>query len=102
MRMNKMNKDMLMKIAESIEQHWNGNAIKIIKLELISDTLVGDDFDGVDKIKYTYKWVGKDAIHTHEEVLEDEYLDDCKEWLWEYFLIEIEKEQEMEIENEKA
>lgn len=93
MRMNKMNKDMLMKIAESIEQHWNGNAIKIIDINFI------EDCGGEDKIKYTYKDVGKDVIHSHEEILEDEYLDDCKEWLWEYFLIEIEKEQEKENKN---
>lgn len=97
-----MNKEILIKIVENISMEWYDQPIKILKLEFIPDTLVGDDFDGVDKIKYTYKWVGKDAIHTHEEVLEDDYLDDCKEWLWEYFLIEIEKEQEMEIENEKA
>lgn len=91
-----MNKEILIKIVENISMECYDQPIKILKLEFIPDTLVGDDFDGVDKIKYSYKHVGKKEIHEHTEILEDDYLDDCKAWLWEMFLDEIIKEQKGE------
>lgn len=88
-----MNKEILIKIVENISMECYDQPIKILKLEFIPDRLVGDDFDGVDKIKFTYRHEGKDELHEHEEILEDDYLDDCRAWLWEMFLDEIVKEQ---------
>lgn len=90
--MNK-NKETLKKIVENISFHWRDQPIKIIDLKYIPDELIYDDFNGEDIIKFTYKHSGKDEIHEHTEILEDDYLDDCKAWLWEMFLDEIIKEQ---------
>ena len=95
-----MNKDILKKIVENISMECYDQEIKISKLEYIPDTIEGDDFEGVDKIKFTYRHAGKDELHEYEEILEDDYLDECKAWLWEIFLIQIEKEQEKENKDE--
>ena len=89
-------KKILKKIVENISMECYGQEIKISKLEYIPDTIEGDDFEGVDKIKFTYRHGGKDELHEYEEILEDDYLDDCKAWLWEMFLDEIIKEQKGE------
>lgn len=91
-----MNKDILKKIMEKISIAWHDQPIKIIDLKYIPDALIYDDFNGEDIIKYSYKHVGKKEIHEHTEILEDDYLDDCKAWLWEMFLDEIIKEQKGE------
>lgn len=89
-------KKILIKIMEKISIAWHDQPIKIIDLKFIPDALIYDDFNGVDTIKFTYKHVGKKEIHEHTEILEDDYLDDCRAWLWEMFLDEIVKEQEGE------
>lgn len=89
-------KEILKKIVENISMECYEQEIKISKLEYIPDTIEGDDFEGVNKIKFTYRHAGKDELHEYEEILEDDYLDDCRAWLWEMFLDEIVKEQKGE------
>lgn len=91
-----MNKEILKKIVEKISIAWHDQPIKVIDLKYIPDALIYDDFNGEDIIEFSYRHAGKDEIHKHTEALEDDYLDDCKAWLWEMFLDEIIKEQKGE------
>lgn len=79
-------KEILIKIVKNISLDWYEQPINITKIKVIEDS-------GPDTIIFSYNHIGKDEIHEHEEILEDDYLDDCRAWLWEIFLIELGKEQ---------
>ena len=79
-------KEILKKINENISLDWYEQPINITKIKVIEDI-------GPYKIIFSYNHIGKDEILEHEEILEDDYLDGCRAWLWEIFLIELGKEE---------
>lgn len=84
-------KEILIKIVKNISLDWYEQPINITKIKVIEDS-------GPDTIIFSYNHIGKDEIHEHEEILEDDFLDDCRAWLWEIFLIELGKEEGREFE----